>query len=115
MKGFLLDTKGDVVLRDGDIALCDGGDLLAQTCKQVVGTNRGEWFLNLNEGIDFYGALLVKRPDMDAVKSQIAGALLQVDPDFVLGDFGWSQEGRALDIRFTASTMADTVSVEVSY
>lgn len=33
--------------------MIDGVDLINQTVKTVLGTNKTEWFLNVDEGIEF--------------------------------------------------------------
>lgn len=57
IKGFLLDNNGDVVIKDGKIAMVEGAELKAQTVKTVLGTNNGEWFGNPDEGISFRNIL----------------------------------------------------------
>lgn len=52
MRGFLLDESGDVVVKGNDIAMLQGNELLAQKVRLVLGTNKGEWFANTDEGID---------------------------------------------------------------
>lgn len=52
MKGFALDEHGDIVIQNGEIQLLHGSSLTAQTVKSVLGTQKGEWFLNINEGIN---------------------------------------------------------------
>ena len=101
MKGFLLNQKGDVVMESGDISMIDGNNLLRQTVEKVIGTNNGEWFLNEDEGIDFR-VILTKSPDRDAVRDEIADALLQVDTTFILQSFSMEIVERTLKIKFSA-------------
>ena len=60
MKNFLLDENGDLVIEHGEIQMAYGAELTAQTLKSVLGTQKGEWFLNWEEGIDL-NAILGKR------------------------------------------------------
>ena len=53
MKGFALDNNGDVIIEKNKIKMIDGVDLINQTVKTVLGTNKTEWFLNVDEGIEF--------------------------------------------------------------
>lgn len=57
MKGFQLDSNGDIVISGGHIQMVDGDELLRQTVQSVLGTNKGEWVLNTDEGIDFKNIL----------------------------------------------------------
>lgn len=52
MKGFMLEN-GDLSITNGEIDIVEGAELTAQTIQQVLSTNKGEWFFNENEGIDF--------------------------------------------------------------
>ena len=113
MKGFMLDEKGDVVIKNNDIKLTDGKELIAQTVKQIIGTNLGEWFLNKDEGIDRY-ALLTKNPNYDEIRDNIRSALLQVDDTFEITSFEHSEEKRKLTIKFTATNSnGETIGMTV--
>jgi hypothetical protein len=57
VKGFKLDSSGDIAINKGIIEMVEGNELLAQTTKAVLQTNKGEWFFNLNEGITFANIL----------------------------------------------------------
>ncbi len=56
--------------------MIDGPDEIAQSCKVVLGTNKGEWFLNPSLGIDFT-KLNGKGISKDAVREQIRIGLRQ--------------------------------------
>ena len=60
MKGFALDDKGDLVIENGAIQMIHGAELTKQTIKTVLDTQKGEWFLNWEEGIN-YNEILGKR------------------------------------------------------
>ena len=97
-----------------DIVIASDGELVRQTVQAVINTNRGEWFLNENEGIVF-GDILQKTADMDVVKEQIAGALLLVDDSFVLEDFtSRLDERRVCHISFRAVHAGGEVVVETT-
>lgn len=105
MRGFELDEHGDVVLRGGDIACIENGDLLAQTLRQHITQNQGEWWLNPRQGIAF-GRLLGKNPNPDLVRCEIQQALLQLDEGLLVDEFETRRDGRRLQVRFTAKTRA---------
>lgn len=52
MKGFAL-KDGDLLIENGDIQIVTGAELIRQTAEMVLGTNKGEFPLNIDEGIDF--------------------------------------------------------------
>ena len=101
MRGFCLDKNGDVVIENGKIAMINGNELLRQTVQCVIATNKGEWFLNKEEGIN-YRAILKKNPELDNVRDEIFAALLQVDETFVMQDFSREVVGRNLKVKFSA-------------
>ena len=61
IKGFALDDKGDLIIENGDIQMAHGAELTKQTIKTVLGTQKGEWFLNWDEGINHNEILGKKR------------------------------------------------------
>jgi hypothetical protein len=116
MKGLLLDSKGDLVIKNHDIALTDGDNLVAQTVKMVLSTNKGEWSLNHEEGINFRN-ILGKAPvtsmannaqgyEEDLIKSEILQGLSQVDDTFFMTSCvtDIQKDTRTAHINFTAET-----------
>lgn len=100
MKGFRLDDKGDVIIRNGDIELVSGNELLRQTVQQVTGTNKGEWALNKDEGIDFH-KILGKNQDEDVIRAELETAARLVDDTLSITSFSVSQENRHRTINYT--------------
>ncbi len=116
MKGFLLDGKGDIVISGNEIQMIDGNELLRQTVQTVEGTNKGEWFLNTEEGINF-GTIFVKNPDFNAIRDEILSGLQQVDETFLLNSFEHTLDSnRKLKITFSATNSSgQTVTGAQSY
>ena len=108
MKSFKLSINGDIVISDGKIEMISGNELKRQTCETVVGTNNGEWFLNLDEGIN-HRAIVCKSPNQDEVRSEIQKGLLQVDGSLFITEFNYAEEGRKSVIGFTASNGKEIV------
>lgn len=61
MQGLMLDEQGDVVIQNGVVQMVHGSELTKQTIKTVLGTQKGEWFLNWEEGINYDNILGKKR------------------------------------------------------
>lgn len=103
MKGFALDSNGDVIIEKNKIKMVDGAELIRQTVQTVLGTNKYEWFLNIDEGIDFNN-LLGKKKDDDIIRNEIIQGLQQVDSSFVLENFNcdFDIKSRKLTINFKA-------------
>ena len=116
MKGFKLDLNGDVVIENGDIAMIQDSALIAQTCRTVLGTNQGEWPLNIKEGINF-SYILGKGITEDMVLTQVQGGIKQVDPDLYIDNFEYvmDKSSRTAHVAFSArdsqnNTVVDTQS-----
>lgn len=114
MRGFEMDGQGDVLFREGDIAYLQGDRLLDQTAAKVMETNKGEWFLNQNEGMDFE-VVLCKKFDPVRVKKEMADALSQVDSTFVMELFETEVAERKLAVRFAARGQSGRVAASVAY
>ena len=69
MKGFKLTSSGDVEIKNNQIQMIDGNELLRQTVECVLGTNKGEWFLNPDEGINFRNILGKRIPEQETNKA----------------------------------------------
>ena len=117
MKGFALDNNGDVIIEKNKIKMIDGVELKRQTVQTVLGTNKGEWFLNIDEGINFDN-LLGKKKDDEIIKNEILQGLQQVDSSFILENFNcdFNKKNRKLNIYFKAKNFNDEeVTIEKNY
>lgn len=56
-----MDENGDLLIVNGQIQMVHDADLTAQKIKTVLGTQKGEWFLNWDEGINLDNILGKKR------------------------------------------------------
>lgn len=103
MKGFNLNSYGDVDIQENEIQMVDGNDLLRQTVQSVLGTNKGEWVLNDEEGITFSN-LLGSIKEENIIRNEIQQGLSQVDSSFVISafDIETDRKTRKLKISFTA-------------
>ena len=103
--------NGDILISRNEIQMVNGNELLRQTVESVLQTNKREWFLNWEEGINFYNILGKRRSD-EIIKNEIAKGLLQVDSSFVIEEFNISVNGREMQIAFTAkNSNGDVISV----
>lgn len=114
MKGFALDKNGDVIIENNKIKIVNGKELIRQNVQTVLGTNKNEWFLNIDEGIDFNN-ILGKKKDDEIIRNEILQGLQQVDSSFVLETFNCEldRKNRKLTIDFKAKN-SDGETVEGS-
>ena len=102
IKGLKLDNTGDIVIKDNKIEMVEGNDLTTQTIKTVLGTNKGEWVFNPDEGINF-ATILGKGHTEDSIKDEIEQGLAQVDGSFFVTNFELSPGNNR---RFTLAVTA---------
>ena len=76
MKTFKI-VDGDLVFDgQGNLVMVEGEDEIAQSIEMVLTTNKGEWFINLEHGLD-YKAITGKGRDIEGIKLAITEAILQ--------------------------------------
>lgn len=111
MYGFKLDDNGDLKINGGVIENVRDEELTIQTIKTVLGTNRGEWFLNEDEGVEF-SMILGKGVTEDMIRSQVEDAINQVDPTLYLDVFTVQTDKttRETKVTFTAKRQDGTTA-----
>lgn len=102
MKGFAVDKHGDVIIEKNDIRLACDMDLLIQKIRQVLSTNRGEWWLDPKEGIPVQ-KVLRKNPNTAMIRDYVKSAIAQVDKSLEMKRCDITVEGRRLKIIFAVS------------
>lgn len=116
MKGFALNSDGDVLIENNEITMVYADELIRQTVETVLGTNKGEWSLNIEEGITFSNILGKQQEEI--IKNEIYQGLLQVDDTFEMTDFScvFDKTKRKLTISFSATNSAGTtIGTTVDY
>lgn len=113
VKGFAIDSTGDLLIDNNEIQMVEGEELLKQTVQSIIGTNKGEWFLNENEGIEFSN-ILGKGVTEEMVKAEIEDGLQQVDDTLSISDFSMSLNERCLTVTFTATNDNGSTEIEVT-
>lgn len=112
VKSFSTNDDGDVIV-NGSIEMVTDNELLRQKVQRVLGTNKGEWSYDTEEGIDF-SVVLRKNPNEDEIRATIEEALMRIDETFVITSFGLTMDGRKATVCFEAVN-ADGVKVMEGY
>lgn len=102
MKGFAIDEQGDVIIEKNDVRLTYDTELLIQKIRQVMSTNRGEWWLDPKEGLPVQ-KILKKTPNLAMIRDYVRSAIAQVDKSLYMTRCDITVEGRTLRIAFTAA------------
>lgn len=66
----------DLVVDNGDLVLVDGVESISQHLRIRLRFFKGEWFLDERIGLPFYDSILVKRPNLDVVRSILREAIV---------------------------------------
>ncbi len=113
MTGFALDKNNDILIQNNQIQMVNSEELTKQTMRTVVGTNKGEWCLNENEGINFKN-ILGKNTDEEIIKNEIEQGLSQIDSSFVITSFAMNFDSstRKLSVDFQAKN-SENEAVEI--
>lgn len=112
MKGFAIDQYGDVIIENNDVRLAYDTGLLIQKIRQVLSTNRGEWWLDPKEGIPVQ-KVLKKNPNPALIRDYVRSAIAQVDKSLEMTRCDTAAEGRTLKISFSVSGDSSTGTVEM--
>lgn len=69
---------GDVYLNgtDGDQVMLAGVEGIASDVKAAWAQVKGEWYLDLNEGVDYYGLVFVKNPNLGDIRDEFVRVAL---------------------------------------
>lgn len=103
MNSFLLDKKGDLKKVNGDFQFISGKDEVVQQIKQILKTNKGEWFRNEDYGIT-YENLQQRHINEDLVKDVVCDGISQCSEDITIEsiEIGYKKEYRLLYVEFKA-------------
>lgn len=91
---------GDLVFENGDVVMVDGDEEIIQSVQTTFQTNKGEWFLNTDFGLD-RSPLLTKRFDEALAIDAIAEATAQEERIQRIENISFKREGRSLTVDAT--------------
>lgn len=101
MQDILLNKQGDIKKVNGDFSFITGKDEVVQQLKQILKTNKKEWFFNPDYGIS-YENLQHKKINEDLIKSVIKEGFDQCSEDITIEsiEIGYKKEYRLLYVEF---------------
>ena len=99
MQDILLNKQGDIKKVNGDFPFITGKDEVIQQLKQILKTNKKEWFFNPDYGIS-YENLQHKKINDDLVKDCIRDGISQCSEDITIEsiEIGYKKSLRLLYI-----------------
>jgi len=116
MSDFALDEFGDLDLSKNDLQIIDGSDAVAQHLLIRLRLFRGEWFLDQRVGIPYYTDILLKAPNLIAVRGIFARAVATTPgvKKIERFDLGYDRSARTLEVAFSALLEGDDVPRDFS-
>jgi phage baseplate assembly protein W len=105
-------VEGDLVFENGDIVMVDEDEELIQSVQTILQTNKGEWFLNTDFGLD-RSQLLAKRFDEALATDAIAEAIAQEERIQRIENISFQREGRSMTVNLTLTKKdGETLTIE---
>ncbi len=109
MKSLKL-ANGDLSLDKGELLLVDAEEELEQSVKLCTATNKGEWFLDPDFGLDFY-AILGHNPTEEKMRDALLDAFSYEPRIDSIEDLKVEREGRKAKVYYRA-ILVDGTSIE---
>ena len=109
MSDILLNDSNEFVWVNGDLVMATGIDAIRQHLIIRLRFFLGEWFQNRDEGIDYYGKILVKNPDIPLITG-ILNRVVRETPGVVsvdVFDLTYVPSTRSLRLSFSATCDED--------
>lgn len=97
----------DILIEDSDMQLVKDINWLRQAVKVKFLFFLGEWFLDTTIGLDHYGLVYVKDPDLNLIDNMFKFALIEFEEiiEILFYESTLDPFTRQLDVNFTASTV----------
>lgn len=73
-----LGPDGDLVVAGGDLVIAYDLDGIAQMADLTLSMILGEWFADKSLGVDWFGQVFIKSPDLVAIAAMLRAELLTV-------------------------------------
>lgn len=111
MSDLLLDDEGDLVLENGDLVLSTGQEAIKQNILQRLRAYKGEWFLNIEDGVPYFQDILKKNPNPRAVDGAFKVAILGTPgvTELTSFDLKYDTVTRGLKLSFSVNTIEGSV------
>lgn len=97
-------VEGDLDLVNGNLVFVEGTHAAAQDLLTRLRFRRGEWFLDVREGVPWFEEILKKNPDIPAIRSIFRRAILSSPYVSSIESLALSYDarGRSLSVSFVA-------------
>ncbi len=115
MIGRALDSKNDLIIRNGSIKLVSDGAEVVQHVRSRLLSYTDEWFLDTKSGTPYFQDILIKPANLPNIESTIKTRILRTPGVKGLVEFLMEYSDRILTISFSAETeYGDIIKEEVT-
>lgn len=106
MRDLYLNVNGDVELSNGDLRTVDGNDSIQQAIGLALMLFKGEWFLDEALGVPYYESILVKAPNLNAIREIFRQKLISVSGVLAIVqlDLSFDRSSRTLSLTWKVTT-----------
>lgn len=103
---LLSEATGDLDLTNDELSIVDGVDAIAQHLKLRFQFAKGEWFLDQRIGVPYFESILLKNPDLVAVRAIFRQVITETPGIDSILDFDMTigTSTRTLSLTFTVLT-----------
>lgn len=119
MKDFKLDDNNDILISGNDIELAHGIDVTIQAFETTLETQKGEWFLNNELGINFDNVLGKPIPSEEITKDELNQGIAQVNEDYNISGFSTAYDNtnrsRTITLELTNNQDETIPQITISY
>lgn len=105
-RNLALSDDGDLLVEGGQLQLVRGIDAVRQAVACALQLWKGEYFLNVERGVDFIGRIFVKAPSLSVVRGELRKAIENVPAvlEVTSLELDFDAAERSLSVTFDAST-----------
>lgn len=108
LRTLKIDTAtGDLALEAGQVVIIEGVQAVAQAVRMRLQFILGEWYLNQELGIDYFGEVLVAQPNMGRIRELFRREILATRGVARIISLGLSFDRTARHLTITTEILAD--------
>lgn len=107
MKDFAISpTDGDLVIKGNEMAVVDGSDAYLQNLRSRLRFIKGEHFLDVEAGVDYYGSILVKGPNVPDIDNLLKVEIIETEStkEILSFDSLFDNKLRKLQVKFRVNS-----------
>lgn len=106
----------DLAIENSDLQVVKDLDWLVQSVKVKFQTFKGEWFLNTTVGLDYFGLVFIKGPNLNLIDNMHKFGLLEYDEITEILSFSSSlnKQVRELTVEFIADSIFGVINQTIT-